>query len=133
MTYTPGYIAAISIDGTSVEQDAENCVLTKQTNTISKNTLGVPDEVFINGLKGGTFSCILHMNTTEIVALEAANDATAPVPFIVRPGSLGTYDNGSDAFDGIITSMEKAGGFDTNWQVQLDVQISGAVVFTAPV
>ncbi len=133
MTYTPGYIASVSINGTSVEQDAENCVLTKSTNTIPKNTLGVPDETFINGLKGGSFACTLPMNTTEMVALEAANDATAPVPFIVRPGALGTYDNGSDAFDGIITSFEKTGGFDTNWQVSIDVTISGAVTFTAPV
>jgi len=133
MTYTPGYIASIEINSNPVEQDAESCVLTKVTNPIPKNTLGVPDEQYINGLKGGTFSCTLHMNTTEMVSLETANASTTPVPFIVRPGSLGNYDNGEDAFSGIIVSMEKAGGFDTNWSVALEVQITGAVTFTAPV
>jgi len=68
-----------------------------------------------------------------MVALEAANASPDPVPFVVRPGALGTYDNGQDAFDGIITSLVKAGGFDTNWSVDLSVEIVGAVTFTPPV
>jgi hypothetical protein len=133
LTYTPGYIASISINGTQVEADAENCVLTQLTNVIPKNTLGVPDEQYIPGLKGGTFSTTLHMNTTEMAALVAANASTVAVPFVVRAGSLGTYDNGSDAFNGSITSFEKSGSFDDNWSVDLSVQISGAVTYTPPI
>ena len=103
------------------------------TDAIESTTIGVTHRTYINGLKDGTLTANMHMDTAGMVAMQAANDAAAPITYVMRPGELGVADAGQYAGDFIITDMSIAGAADDNWSISLSGQLTGIPAYTAPV
>ena len=75
----------------------------------------------------------MHLDTAGIVGIQAAYASTVPVLFVFRPGKLGGPDAGEWTGSMIVTDMNVSGQVDENWSVALSGQITGAVLYTAPV
>ena len=133
MGYLPGYIATVTVDGVVVSDDASDVSYSLTTDAISTQPLGLSDRKYRNGLKDATLSATLHMSTENAAALNAANAATEPVAYVVRPGALGVHDVGQWAGTGIITDYSPSGSADGEWDVAITLQGSGAVTYTSPV
>ena len=133
MSFIPGYLASISVDGQALNIWSSDATLNKTTNAIPKTTLGLTDEVYINGMKDKSMDVSMHLDTAALVALQVADDSTVPVACVFRPGALGANDAGSYAGDGIITDLTLNGSVDDNWSVDISVQGTGPWPFTQPV
>ena len=133
MGYLPGYIATVSVGSVPISDDASDVTYSLTTNAIATQPLGLIDRAYRNGLKDATLSATLHMSTENAAALNAANDATTPVSYVVRPGAVGAFDVGQWAGTGIITSMDPTGSADGEWDVAITLQGTGSVTYTAPV
>ena len=132
MSFIPGYLATISVNGTALNVFSSDASLSQQNETLDKTTLGVPERVFITGLKTGTMDVTMHLDTAGIIGIQAAFDALDPVTFVFRPGELGGNDAGEYTGDCIITDMTINGAVDDNWSVDIATQLTGPVPFTAP-
>jgi hypothetical protein len=133
MGYLPGYIASVTVDGVVISDDASDVSYSLTTDAIATQPLGLIDRKYTTGLKDATLSATLHMSTENAAALNAANDSTTPVAYIVRPGALGVHDVGQWAGTGIITSYDPSGSVDGEWDAAITLQGSGDVTYTAPV
>jgi predicted secreted protein len=134
MSYIAGYLATISVNGDPINQWSSQASLAKTTNAISVGTLGETHQVYANGKKDTVMTATLHLDTSGLVQLQAADDATTPVDCVFRPGAIGVNtDAGQYNGVGIITDMTIAGGSDSEWDVDLTVQGSQEWPYTAPI
>ena len=133
MAFIPGYLATISVDGTAINVFSSDASLSLTNEVLDKTTLGVPERVFITGLQSGTMDVTMHTDTAGIVSIQQAFVSTTPVTFVFRPGALGTHDAGQYSGDAIITDQTHQGAVDDNWSTTLSLQITGVVLYTAPV
>ena len=133
MSFIPGYISSLTVDGQTVEIYSSDATLSLTNETLDKTTLGVSNRNYIVGLQDGSVSIDMHVDTASMALLQASYAKTVPVAFTFRPGALGVNDAGQ--WDGtmIIESMDVNGSVDDNWSVSLSNQITGAVTYTAPV
>ncbi len=133
MGYIAGYIATITINGTSYHPDASSATYTLTRDALDKTKLGQDRRTYLSALGDATLDVELHLNTETAVALNTAYEQTVPVQFTFRPGALGTTDAGQYDGDCIITSYGMAGDADGEWDVSLSCQATGAFVYTAPI
>ncbi len=133
MSFIQGYLATITIDGASVEIFASDATLSLTNETLDKTTLGVSNRQYITGLQDGSIDISMHLDTVGIVAMQGAYAKTVPVTFVFRPGELGTADAGQWSGSMIITELAVPGQVDDNWQMNISGQITGSVLYTAPV
>ena len=133
MTFIPGYLSTISVNGNAINVFSSDASLTLVNEVLDKTTLGVPERVFIPGLQTGTMDASMHTDTAGQVEIQAAFVSGVPVTFVFRAGALGTHDAGQYSGDAIITDMTQSGGIDDNWSTTLSLQITGPVAYTAPV
>ena len=133
MTYIPGYVATLTINGSDLEVFSSDAALNLTTEVLNKTTLGVVDAVFIPGLQGGTIDITMHTDTVGMVDIQAAYASTTEVAFVFRPGSLGALDAGSWAGVGILNDLTVGAAVDDNWATTISVQCSGPINYTPPV
>ena len=133
MSFIPGYIATLSVDGQVINQVTSDAGLNLVNETLDKTTLGVSHRVKVPGLQDGSWSAQMHLDTASIVALQAAYDSTVAVTFVFRPGALGANDAGQWAGSCIIASFDVTGVVDDNWSLAIDAEITSKPVYTAPV
>ena len=132
MGYLPGYIATVSVDSVVISDDASDVSYSRVTDAIGSTRLANPENTYIAGLQDATLDATLHMNTDSMAALNAAYESTVPVAYVVRPGALGVNDVGQWAGNGIIVSFDPTGSATGEWDVNISVQGTGAITYTAP-
>lgn len=133
MSYVQGYLATLTINGVQYAPDTSTAGLTKSVNTIDVTPIGVTAKQYLNGLFDGTITADTHMNTATMAAVNTAFESTTPVVFIFRPGSVAAgKDAGSYTGSAIISNMDINGDATGEWDVALDLQISGLAPYTAP-
>jgi len=133
MAFIQGYLATITIDGTDLNVYSSDATLSLTNETIDKTTLGVSNRQYITGLQDGSIDISMHLDTDGIVSVQGAYDKTVPVTFVFRPGELGTADAGQWSGSMIITELAIPGQVDDNWQMNISGQVTGNVLYTAPV
>lgn len=131
--YVPGYIATITINGTDLHPISGQGTFTQEARAITVTKLGQDSEVNLPGLRAGSLDCDLHLDTQTAVAIQAAVDATAPVAFVWRAGSLGVYDAGQHSGECVITSLAENADPETEWEWSLQARLSGPTAYTPPV
>ncbi len=134
MSFIAGYISTLQVDGVDVHLSANDATLSLTNETLDKTVLGVTNRTYITGLQDGTIELSTHLNTDSVSALESARSSTTPVTFVFRAGKLGAgFDAGQHSGTAIISSMDYVGSVDDNWSLNMSLQITGAVTYTAPV
>jgi len=135
LSFIPGYIASLTINGADLEPYASDASLTLNNDTLDKTTLGTPERVFIPGLQSGSIDIQMHLDTGGIVDIQAAFSAANTVAFVFRPGALGAgTDAGQWSGQCIIDTMGGiAATVDDNWSVAIGATISGPVSYTSPI
>ena len=133
MAFIPGYLATISVDGKAINLYSSDGSLSLTNETLDKTTLGVTERVFIPGLQSGTMDVTMHTDTAGIVDIQTAFSSTSVVTFVFRPGELGTADAGQYSGTGILSDLTHSGAVDDNWSTTISMQLSGPVLYTAPV
>jgi len=133
MAFIQGYISSMTVNGTELNIWASAGELSKTTNAIPANTIGKSHAAYVNGKKDTVMSVTMHLDTTSLVALQAADDATVPVVCTFRPGALGTTDAGQYDGEGIITELRIGAQVESNWECDISVQGTGEWPFTPPV
>jgi predicted secreted protein len=63
--------------------------------------------------------------------MQTANQAAAPIAYVVRPGELTNFDAGQYSGSFIITDMSLTGAADDNWTISLTGQLTGVPTYTA--
>lgn len=133
MSYIQGYLAVVSVGGVDYAPDTSTASLTRTANAIDVTPIGVTSKAYLNGLTDGTITADTHMNTATYAGINTAFESTATVAFIFRPGSVAAgKDAGQYTGFGIITNMDSNGDAAGEWDVALDIQISGDTVYTPP-
>ena len=133
MAYIQGYLATITVNGVEYAPDTSTAGLTRSSNTIDVTPIGVTAKQYLVGLQDGTITADTHMNTTTMAGINTAYESTTPVTFIFRPGSIAAgKDAGQYSGSAIISNMDANGDATGEWDVALDLQITGTVTYTAP-
>ena len=133
MGFVAGYIASISVDGTSYENFTSSATRSALRDAIDKTKLGQDRRTYVSGLGDSTIDVQMHMDTTVAAALEAAYESTVPVSYVFRAGALGTNDLGQYAGTAIVTDFSIAGDADGEWDSSFALQGTGDYTYTPPV
>lgn len=133
MSFVAGYIASISVNGTSYEDFTSSATRSATRDALDKTKLGQDRRAYTTGLGDSTLDVQMHMDTTVAAAMEAAYEATDPVAYVFRPGALGTNDLGQYAGSGIITDFSIAGDADGEWDSSFTIQGTGDYTYTPAV
>ena len=133
MGFVAGYIASITVNGTSLEDFTSSATRSAPRDALDKTKLGQDRRTYTTGLGDATIDVQMHMDTTVAAALEAAYEATVPVAYVFRAGAPGTTDLGQYSGTAIVTDFSIVGDADGEWDSSFALQGTGDYVYTAPV
>ena len=131
-TFIEGYLATITIGGVAYELYAARAEMDLEQEAMENTHLSDRNHTQLPGLQGGTISVELHAATEFANAINTAYDGRAQLAFVFRIGDL-TKDAGSRAGDALIESFTQAGAADDEWDMTLQLIITGPTIYTAPV
>jgi len=132
MSFLPGYVATITVNGTEYAPQTNTVSLTQSNDIMDKTKLGQPRRTKLKGLGDANLTLGMHMDTTTMSAMMAAYQSADTVEVVVRPGALGAFDVGQWAGDGFISSMTWDGTADGEWDVGMDIEMSNGYTYTQP-
>ena len=131
-TFIEGYLATVTIGGVSYNLYSARAEMDLEQDAMENTHLSDRNRTSLPGLQGGTINCDLHAATEFAAAINAAYDDRAELAFVFRIGD-GTKDAGQRTGVALIESFTQTGAADDEWDMTLQLIISGATNYTAPV
>ncbi len=133
MSFLPGYMATITVNGVAYNPTTESATVNHVSEIMDKTKLGQRRRTKLKGLQDANFSLGLHMDTDTMAAMVVAEASIDPVPVVVRPGALGTFDAGQWAGDGLVSNLSTEATADDEWNVSMDIEMTGDFEYTQPI
>ena len=131
-TFVPGYLAEVSVGGTSVEPSVASGNMTFSYNVIDKPVAGAQLVTSIRGLERVTMSVSGHVSVEEFDTLQAASVSNSVVAYVFQIGEDGGgTDIGEYAGNMLIENFNVAFDADDEWSFSLDAKIQSYTYTTA--
>jgi len=134
MTWIPGYLGTISIDGDDYTVVGNVLTLDGAKTTPRKPVFGQSAQDVISGQKAWSLSASGHVAAeAPVVELFAAFSAEVPLDFIIQIGEAGgVTDTGTLTGTLVISSLSISSDAEDEWTWSLSAEASGEVDHTPP-
>jgi len=133
MTDLPGFLVALTLDGTEITAQCNDVALNRTRNAMAKATMdgtGFPTQ--LAGQETGELAMNGQVDTAGWKGLEQTWGKAAVVPFNLVVGDSGTIDAGTYSGSVLLSSYGAEASADGMWNFALTGTTSGLVLFTPP-